>query len=119
MVIVVLPAGAFDASRHDLESRLGSSGGSRVLLQLTEDDEGGSPHVCCHEAAIGLSHQRPDASAFGNARAHWTLRSLPLLSISIWLRLRRYGFVRCGWPLHKAIRPQISVPALMEWKDSF
>jgi peroxiredoxin len=42
MVIVVLPAGAFDASRRELESRLGSSRERlRVPVQFTEDDEGG------------------------------------------------------------------------------
>jgi peroxiredoxin len=42
MVIVVLPAGAFDASRRELESRLASSRERlRVPVQFTEDDEGG------------------------------------------------------------------------------
>jgi peroxiredoxin len=42
MVIVVLPAGAFDASRREVESRLGSSRDRlRVPVQFTEDDEGG------------------------------------------------------------------------------
>jgi peroxiredoxin len=41
MVIVVLSAGAFDASLRDLESRLDLSGEPRVLMQFTEDDESG------------------------------------------------------------------------------
>ena len=41
MVIVVLPAGAFDASRRDVESKIGSSGEHQALVQFTEDDEGG------------------------------------------------------------------------------
>ena len=40
-VIVVLPADAFDASRREIESRLGSNSQSRVPMQLTEDDESG------------------------------------------------------------------------------
>ena len=40
-VIVVLQAGAFDVTRRDFESRLGLSGERRVLMQFTEDDEGG------------------------------------------------------------------------------
>jgi peroxiredoxin len=41
MVIVVLPAGAFDGSRRELASRLASSSERRALVQFTEDDEGG------------------------------------------------------------------------------
>jgi len=42
MVIVVLPAGAFDASRREVESRLTSSRDRvRVPMQFAEDDEGG------------------------------------------------------------------------------
>jgi peroxiredoxin len=41
MVIVVLPAGAFDASRRNVESKIGSSGEHQALVQFTEDDEGG------------------------------------------------------------------------------
>jgi peroxiredoxin len=42
MVIVVLPAGAFDATRRELESKLASSRDRlRVPVQFTEDDEGG------------------------------------------------------------------------------
>jgi peroxiredoxin len=44
MVIVVLPAGAFDASRREVESRLGSSE-HRTLVRFTEDDEGGWTHM--------------------------------------------------------------------------
>jgi thiol-disulfide isomerase/thioredoxin len=42
MVIVVLPAGTFDSSRREFESRLPSAG-KRIgaLVQFTEDDEGG------------------------------------------------------------------------------
>jgi thiol-disulfide isomerase/thioredoxin len=39
--VVVLPAGAFDASRREVEDRLGLSPESSGPLQLTEDDEGG------------------------------------------------------------------------------
>jgi len=45
MVIVVLPAGAFDGSRRELESKLPSSGKRHALLQFTEDDEGGWTHM--------------------------------------------------------------------------
>jgi peroxiredoxin len=42
MVIVVLPAGAFDGSRREIESRLQPSRERiRALVQFTEDDEGG------------------------------------------------------------------------------
>jgi hypothetical protein len=41
MVIVVLPAGAFDATRREVESKLGFARDSQVLMQVTEDDEGG------------------------------------------------------------------------------
>ena len=41
MVIVVLPTGAFDRSRRDIESKLPASGERRVLVQFTEDDESG------------------------------------------------------------------------------
>jgi peroxiredoxin len=42
MVIVVLPAGAFDSSRREFESRLPSTGErGRAQVQFTEDDEGG------------------------------------------------------------------------------
>jgi hypothetical protein len=41
MVIVVLPAGAFDASRRNVESKIGSSGEHQALMQFTEDDEAG------------------------------------------------------------------------------
>jgi peroxiredoxin len=42
MVIVVLPAGAFDSSRREVERRLQSSVERiRALVQFTEDDEGG------------------------------------------------------------------------------
>src|SRR5262249_57954460 len=41
MVIVVLPGGAFDASRRNVESKIGSSGEHQALVQFTEDDEGG------------------------------------------------------------------------------
>jgi peroxiredoxin len=41
MVIIVLPAGAFDATRREVESRLGFARDSQVLMQVTEDDEGG------------------------------------------------------------------------------
>jgi peroxiredoxin len=40
MVVVVLPAGAFDASRRELEQRLASNE-HKTLVHLTEDDEGG------------------------------------------------------------------------------
>jgi peroxiredoxin len=40
-VIVVLPAGAFDASRREIESKLASSDERRALVQFTEDDEDG------------------------------------------------------------------------------
>ncbi len=40
-VIVILQAGAFDVTRGDLESKLGLSGERRLLMQFTEDDEGG------------------------------------------------------------------------------
>ncbi len=40
-VIVVLPAGAFDASRREVESRLTSGSQRRVPMQFTEDDESG------------------------------------------------------------------------------
>jgi peroxiredoxin len=45
MVIVVLPAGAFDATRRDVESKLGFARDSQVLMQVTEDDEGGWTHM--------------------------------------------------------------------------
>jgi peroxiredoxin len=41
MAIVVLPAGVFDRSRREIESKLPASGERRVLVQFTEDDEGG------------------------------------------------------------------------------
>jgi peroxiredoxin len=41
MAIVVLPAGAFDASRREIESRIASSRERRTPVQFTEDDEGG------------------------------------------------------------------------------
>jgi peroxiredoxin len=41
MAIVVLPAGAFDASRREIESRIASSQERRAPIQFTEDDEGG------------------------------------------------------------------------------
>jgi peroxiredoxin len=41
MVIVVLPAGAFDASRREVENRLASSHEPRIPVHFTEDDEGG------------------------------------------------------------------------------
>ena len=42
MVIVVLPAGAFDSSRREFESRLPSAAKRRPhAVQFTEDDEGG------------------------------------------------------------------------------
>src|SRR5262249_21944448 len=40
-VIVVLPAGAFDRSRREIESKLPAQGERRALVQFTEDDEGG------------------------------------------------------------------------------
>jgi peroxiredoxin len=40
-VVVVLQAGAFDVTRGEIESRLGLSGERRLLMQFTEDDEGG------------------------------------------------------------------------------
>jgi peroxiredoxin len=45
MVIVVLPAGTFDRSRREIESKLPRSGERRVLVQFTEDDEGGWTHT--------------------------------------------------------------------------
>src|SRR5262249_7482777 len=39
MVIVVLPAGAFDRPRREIESKLPPSGERRVLVQFTEDHE--------------------------------------------------------------------------------
>jgi peroxiredoxin len=45
MAIVVLPPGVFDGSRRDVESRLTASGERSVLLQFTEDDEGGWTHM--------------------------------------------------------------------------
>jgi peroxiredoxin len=41
MVIVVVPAGTFDATRRDVESRLASSLEPRLPIQFTEDQEGG------------------------------------------------------------------------------
>jgi peroxiredoxin len=41
IVIVVLAAGAFDSSRREIESKLPPSRERRVLVQFTEDDEGG------------------------------------------------------------------------------
>jgi hypothetical protein len=42
MVIVVLPAGTFDSSRREIESRLPSSRERLPTpMQFTEDDEGG------------------------------------------------------------------------------
>jgi peroxiredoxin len=41
MTIVVLPAGAFDASRGEVESRVASHHERRTLVHFTEDDEGG------------------------------------------------------------------------------
>jgi peroxiredoxin len=41
MTIVVLPEGAFDVSRREVESRLESGHEHRTLVQFTEDDEGG------------------------------------------------------------------------------
>jgi peroxiredoxin len=41
MVIVVLPAGAFDATRREVEGRLAFARDSQALMQVTEDDEGG------------------------------------------------------------------------------
>lgn len=41
MVIVVLPAGAFDATRREVEGKLGFARDSQALMQVTEDDEGG------------------------------------------------------------------------------
>src|SRR5262249_57288886 len=40
-VIVVLPTGAFDRSRREIESKLPAQGERRALVQFTEDDEGG------------------------------------------------------------------------------
>jgi peroxiredoxin len=40
-VIVVLPAGTFDRSRREIESKLPAQGERRALVQFTEDDEGG------------------------------------------------------------------------------
>jgi thiol-disulfide isomerase/thioredoxin len=39
--VVVLPAGAFDASRREVEDKLGLSGGMSGPLHFAEDDEGG------------------------------------------------------------------------------
>jgi peroxiredoxin len=41
MVVIVLPAGAFDRTRREIESRLPASGERRVLVHFTEDNEGG------------------------------------------------------------------------------
>ena len=41
MAVVVLPAGAFDASRREMENRLGSSHERLTPVHFTEDDEGG------------------------------------------------------------------------------
>jgi peroxiredoxin len=41
MVVVVVPAGTFDATRREVESRLVSSQEPRLLLHFTEDNEGG------------------------------------------------------------------------------
>jgi peroxiredoxin len=40
-VVVVLPPGTFDRTRGEIESKLGADGDRRVLVQFTEDDEGG------------------------------------------------------------------------------
>jgi peroxiredoxin len=45
MAVVVLPPGVFDGSLRDVESRVSSSGERRVLVQFTEDDEGGWTHM--------------------------------------------------------------------------
>ena len=41
VTVVVLPAGAFDASRREVEDRLGLSGKTSCPVHFTEDDEGG------------------------------------------------------------------------------
>ncbi len=41
MVVVVLPAGAFDASRREIETRVASSQERDTPIHFTEDDEGG------------------------------------------------------------------------------
>ena len=41
VTVVVLPAGAFDASRREVEDKLGLSGETSCPLHFTEDDEGG------------------------------------------------------------------------------
>jgi peroxiredoxin len=41
VTVVVLPVGAFDASRREVEDRLGLSGRISCPLHFTEDDEGG------------------------------------------------------------------------------
>ena len=41
VTVVVLPAGAFDASRREVEDKLGLSGETCGPLHFTEDDEGG------------------------------------------------------------------------------
>ena len=45
MVVVVLPRGVFDGCLRDVESRLTPSGERRMLVQFTEDDEGGWTHM--------------------------------------------------------------------------
>jgi thiol-disulfide isomerase/thioredoxin len=41
VTVVVLPAGAFDATRREIEDKLGLSGETSGPLHFTEDDEGG------------------------------------------------------------------------------
>jgi peroxiredoxin len=45
MVIVVLPAGVFDATRHEVENKLSSGREWRAMPQYTEDDESGWTHM--------------------------------------------------------------------------
>jgi peroxiredoxin len=41
MVVVVVPTGAFDTSRREIENRIASSQGRDTPIHFTEDDEGG------------------------------------------------------------------------------
>jgi peroxiredoxin len=61
-VIVVLQAGAFDVTRGELERRLGLGAERRVLMQFTEDDEGGWTRMF----AVG---KRPSAYLINARRA--------------------------------------------------
>jgi peroxiredoxin len=66
MVVVVLQAGAFDASRRDLEGRLKLSSEPRVLMQFTEDDESGWTRI--------FAVKRRPAAFLMNARREFVWR---------------------------------------------